>query len=80
MNSSFSSDSSADSKNIFGNIVNVIRDPMTGKILQAACGVAGIATAVSVSSAELLASKAPSVARGDYISATRAHYSQISAP
>ena len=42
MNSDFSSDSSADSKNLLGNIVNVIRDPITGRVLQGACGVAGI--------------------------------------
>ena len=47
MNSDFSSDSSADSKNLLGNIVNVIRDPITGRVLQGACGVAGIASVVT---------------------------------
>ena len=47
MNSDFSSDSSADSKNLLGNIVNVIRDPITGRVLQGACGVAGITSVVT---------------------------------
>jgi hypothetical protein len=45
--SDFSSDSSADSKNLLGNIVNAIRDPITGRVLQGACGVAGIASVVT---------------------------------
>ena len=49
--SDFSSDSSADSKNLLGNIVNAIRGPITGRVLQGACGVAGIAAAVSVGGA-----------------------------
>jgi len=51
MNSNFSSDSSADSKSIISNTVHVIRDPVTGRVLQGACGVAGIAAAVSVGGA-----------------------------
>ena len=47
MNSNFSSDSSADSKSIISNTVNVIRDPVTGRILQGACGVAGITSVVT---------------------------------
>ena len=47
MNSNFSSDSSADSKNLLRDIVHVIRDPITGRVLQGACGVAGIASVVT---------------------------------
>jgi hypothetical protein len=51
MNSKLSFDSAADSKNFITDAYKVIRDPITGKILQAACGVASIATAVSVGGA-----------------------------
>ncbi len=59
MNSTLSFDSSADSKNFLKDkvmpfvkkAVKVIRDPITGRILQGACGAATIATAGSVGGA-----------------------------
>jgi hypothetical protein len=46
MNSQLSFEA-ADSKNFITDAIHVIRDPITGRILQGACAVATVATAVS---------------------------------
>jgi hypothetical protein len=50
MNSQLSFEA-ADSKNFIKDAIHVIRDPITGRILQGACAVATMATAVSVGGA-----------------------------